>query len=97
MNVVAEPVVEGAQPVQAPVLTAITVQASTPDPRSFDGALTGLRSLSGVRGLAVTSTAIGGTSVIRVDYSGSISELAAALRASGWQVTEGANALAIAR
>ncbi|TIX51603.1 heavy-metal-associated domain-containing protein [Alteraurantiacibacter aquimixticola] len=85
------------QPVQAPVVTAITVQATTPDPRSFDAALTGLRSVDGVRGMAVTSTAIGGTSVVRVDFAGSMSELAAALRANGWQVTEGNNAIAISR
>ncbi len=93
----AQPVLDGAAPVQAPVITAITVQAATPDPRSFDGALSGLRAVAGVRGLSVTSTAIGGTSVIRVDYAGSLSELAAALRANGWSVTEGANALAISR
>jgi hypothetical protein len=86
-----------AQPVQAPVATAITVQAVTPDPRSFDAALTGLRSLPGVRGLAVSSTAIGGTSVLRVDYVGDIGQLASDLRNTGWQVTEGNNALAIAR
>ena len=93
----AQPVLDGAPVVQAPVITSITVQAATPDPSSFDGALSGVRGIGGVRGLAVTSTAIGGTSVMRVDYAGSISELAAALRAAGWQVTEGSNALAIAR
>ncbi len=85
------------QPVQAPVATAITVQAATPDPRSFDAALTGIRSLPGVRGLAVSSTAIGGTSVIRVDYVGDIAQLASDLRSTGWQVTEGNNALAMTR
>ncbi len=90
------PVIDGA-PVQAPAITSITVQAATPDPRSFDGAISDIRGTSSVRGIAVTSTAIGGTSVIRVDYAGSISQLAAALRSSGWSVTEGANALAISR
>ncbi len=97
LTIDALPVIDGAESVQVPVITSITVQAATPDPRSFDGALSGIRGTSGVRGIAVTSTAIGGTSVIRVDYAGSISELAAALRANGWQVTEGANALAISR
>ena len=33
----------------------------------------------------------------QVTYAGDISNLAAALRAAGWRVTEGGNALAIAR
>jgi len=94
--IIAQPVIDGAL-AQVPVITSITVQAATPDPRSFDGALSGIRGTSGVRSLAVTSTAIGGTSVIRVDFAGSIAELAAALRANGWTVTKGANALAISR
>ena len=82
----------------APATTSsFSVQVATPDARAFDGALGGVRGVSGVRGVAVTSTAIGGASVLRVEYSGSLSELAAALRASGWQVTEGNNALAISR
>lgn len=87
----------GTQPVQAPSVNAITVQASTPDPRSFDAALTGIRGLAGVRGLSVTSTAIGGTSVVQVNYAGDLQGLANALRAAGWQVTVGSNALAISR
>lgn len=74
-----------------------TVQAATADARAFDGVLTGLRTIGGVRGVAVSSTAIGGTSVVQVTYAGSLSELAAALRSAGWQVTEGNNALAISR
>lgn len=87
----------GEQPVQAATVTSIVVQAATPDARSFDGALTGIRGVAGVRGLSVSSTAIGGTSVMQVNFAGSIGELADALRAAGWQVTVGNNALAIAR
>jgi len=84
-------------PAQASTSTTLTIQASTPDARAFDGALSGIRGVSGISGLAVTSTAIGGTSVMRVTFAGSQSELAAALRSQGWQVTEGSNALAISR
>ncbi|WP_343808698.1 heavy-metal-associated domain-containing protein [Alteraurantiacibacter aestuarii] len=85
-------------PVDQPAtVNAFSVQAATPDARSFDGALSGVRGIAGVRGVAVTSTAIGGTSVMRVNFAGSLSELAGALRAAGWQVTEGNNALAITR
>ncbi|MCX7676857.1 MAG: heavy-metal-associated domain-containing protein [Alteraurantiacibacter sp.] len=86
-----------ALPVQAPALNAITVQAATPDPRSFDATLSGLRAVAGVRGVAVSSTAIGGVSVLQVNFAGDLQELAAALRAAGWQVTVGNGALAVSR
>jgi hypothetical protein len=88
---------DGTQPVQAATVSAITVQVATPDPRSFDGALSGIRGASGVRGVSVSSTAIGGTSVVQVNFAGDLDGLAAALRAAGWQVTVGSNALAISR
>ncbi|MBC7158572.1 MAG: heavy-metal-associated domain-containing protein, partial [Porphyrobacter sp.] len=50
-----------------------------------------------VRDVATRSVAIGGTSVLRVSFAGDLATLAGELRARGWQVTEGANALAIAR
>ncbi|WP_202393032.1 heavy-metal-associated domain-containing protein [Alteraurantiacibacter buctensis] len=93
----AEAVLDGAPATPAAAITTITVQAATPDPRSFDSTLGALHGVGGVRGVAVTSTAIGGTSVIQVTYAGDIATLAAALRAAGWRVTEGGNALAIAR
>lgn len=93
----AEDVLDGAPAAPVAAITTVTVQAATPDPRSFDSTLQGLRGVGGVRGVAVTSTAIGGTSVIQVTYAGDIATLAAALRAAGWRVTEGGNALAIAR
>lgn len=47
--------------------------------------------------VATSSVAIGGTSVLRVTYLGDLNGLANALRAAGWQVTVGSNALAITR
>ena len=81
----------------AATTATFTVQVATPDAAAFDGALGGLRGVPGVGGASVTSTAIGGTSVLRVTFTGSLSDLAAALRARGWQVTEGTGALSIAR
>ncbi len=78
-------------------LGTFTVQVATPDARSVDGALASLRGAAGVRGVATSSIAIGGTSVVRVTYLGDINGLANALRASGWQVTVGSNALGISR
>jgi hypothetical protein len=75
----------------------ITVQFATPDAGAFDAALGAVRGTGGVRGLSVTSTAIGGTSVMSVAYGGTLEELAAALEARGFAVRRGANALAISR
>ncbi|MGB3805999.1 MAG: heavy-metal-associated domain-containing protein [Erythrobacter sp.] len=85
-----------AEPTEAPAqVSSFTVQFSTPDANAFDAALSGVRQASGVRGLAVTSTAIGGTSVMRVSFGGDLAALAAALRARGFTVREGAEALSI--
>jgi hypothetical protein len=78
-------------------LGTYTVQVATPNGPSFDTALTSVRGAAGVRGVAVSSTAIGGTSVLRVTYLGDMNGLANALRAAGWQVTVGSNALGISR
>ena len=74
-----------------------SVQVATADARAFDAALSGIRGTPGVGGLSVSSTAIGGTSVMRVNFAGDLAALATALRARGWQVVEGSNALAISR
>lgn len=78
-------------------LGTYTVQVATPDARAFDAALISVRGAAGVRSAAVSSTAMGGTSVLRVTYLGDINGLANALRAQGWQVAVGNNALAISR
>jgi hypothetical protein len=78
-------------------LGTFTVQVATPDGGSFDEALGAVRGAAGVRAVTVSSTAVGGTSVFRVTYLGDLDGLAAALRASGWRVTVGSNALAISR
>ena len=90
---------DGTAPADTPAVSAasFTVQVATPNAAAFDAALGNVRGTGGVAGVAVTSTAIGGTSVLRVTFSGDLAALAAALRARGWQVTEGSNALAISR
>lgn len=85
-------------PVAAPVaVRQIVVQFATPDPGAFDASLIAVRQVPGVQGVAVTSTAMGGTSVMRASFAGDVSTLAAELRARGFNVREGANALAISR
>jgi hypothetical protein len=74
-----------------------TVQVGTPDAAAVDSALAALRSVPNVYGVGTSSVAVGGTSVMRVCFAGSLGDLAAALRARGWNVVQGANALAITR
>lgn len=82
------------QPVQA---TTYSVQFATPDAGAFDASLAGVRAAPGVRGTAVTSTAIGGSSVMAVTFAGTLDQLAAALRARGFAVRQSGNSLAISR
>ena len=74
-----------------------TVQVQTPDAAAFNAALADVRAASGVRNAGIRSTAIGGTSVLTVSYSGSIQDLAGVLRARGFTVQQGNNALLISR
>jgi hypothetical protein len=75
--------------------TIVTVQIVTPDSAAFDAGMGAVRRIAGVKEAASTSLAIGGTSVLRVTFAGDIDTLAAALRAQGWKVTQGAAALSI--
>ena len=90
-----------AAPIQTPPpegsVALYTVQVATPDAASFDGAVSSVRGTPGVRATGIRSTAIGGTSVMTVSYSGTIAQLADALRARGFTVSQGSNALAISR
>lgn len=79
------------------VIATYVVQFASPDARAVDAALGAVRSVPGVQGAATSSIAIGGTSVMRVTVSGDLEALASALRARGWQVTVGSNALSIRR
>lgn len=87
-----------AAPSAAPVETRVfTVQFASPDAAAVDAALGAVRSSPGVKGAATTSLAMGGTSVMRVTIEGDLNSLADALRARGYRVTVGANALSIRR
>lgn len=74
-----------------------TVQFASPDAAAVDAALGAVRGAPGVKGASTTSLAVGGTSVMRVSYEGDIGTLADALRARGFKVTVGNNALSIRR
>lgn len=86
------------QPTQAAeVVRSYAVQFATPDAITFDATLSTMRQVPGVRGVAVTSTAMGGTSVMSVSFGGEQSALAEALRQRGFSVREGSGTLAISR
>lgn len=85
------------EPTEEAKLSTFTVQFASPDAAAVDAALGAVRSASGVKGASTTSLAVGGTSLMRVSYAGELSALAAALRARGWTVTVGTNALSIRR
>lgn len=78
-------------------VTSYVVQFATPNANAVDTTLALVRSVAGVRGASSSSLAIGGTSVMSVSYAGSLAELAAALKARGFTVRQGGNAIAISR
>ena len=82
---------------EAQTVNSFTVQYATPNAASVDSGLAYARSAPGVRGAAITSIAIGGTSVLRVSFAGDVNALAAALRSRGFQVSNVAGILVIRR
>lgn len=85
------------QAAAAATVATYTVQFASPDAASVDAALGAVRGVPGAQGASTTSIAIGGTSVMRVTFAGDLDALASALRARGWQVSTGSNALSIRR
>jgi hypothetical protein len=74
------------QPVPPAVPTqsvTISVQVRTPNPEAVDRAEAAIRGIPGVKSVVTTSLALGGTSVMRVTYSGDPDTLNVALAARG--------------
>lgn len=86
-----------ATPTEEAKVNTFTVQFSSPDAAAVDAALGAVRSSAGVKSASTTSLAMGGTSLMRVSYAGELQALAAALRAKGYTVSVGNNALSIRR
>lgn len=78
-------------------IATYTVQFASPTAAAFDATLAAVRGTPRVQVAAATSTAIGGTSVMIVNFAGTQAELAAALRARGFTVRDSGAALAISR
>jgi hypothetical protein len=97
-------VVPSGAPVQAAptaatpaAVTAVSIQFASPDSGAIDAAMAAVRGVPGVSGVATSSLAMGGTSVLRASYAGNADALAAALRGKGWQVSVSGNTLVIKR
>ncbi len=65
---------------------AFGIQVLTPTPESIGAAELSVSRVGGVTSALTTSPTVGGTSVMRVTYTGDAAALAAALRAQGWNV-----------
>jgi hypothetical protein len=96
-TLVEPPPQDGAAFPTGPVAT-FSIQVSTPDPVSVQRAEVSVSRVNGVTSAITTSLALGGTSVMRVTYTGDAAALQAALQAQGWQVQVlGGNTLRISR
>jgi hypothetical protein len=74
------------------------IQVETPDPDAVQRAELSVSRVNGVTSAITTSLALGGTSVMRVTYTGDAGALQAALRSQGWRVeVVGGNTLRISR
>jgi hypothetical protein len=95
-----------ASPTQVPTATAaqptgtvttVTIQVATPDAAAVSRAELGVSKVPGVTSAITTSLALGGTSVMRVTYSGDPAALSAALQAQGWTVGGSGSTLHLSR
>jgi hypothetical protein len=74
------------------------IQVETPDPDAVQRAEVSVSRVNGVTSAITTSLALGGTSVMRVTYTGDAGALQAALQSQGWRVEViGGNTLRISR
>jgi hypothetical protein len=74
-----------------------TVQFDTPDVGSVTSTEASVRSVPGVKAVDTTSLALGGVSVMKVNFQGDIGALRLALSARGFRVEEGSGVLRIRR
>lgn len=88
---------EAVEEVSSMVGSAFTIQVETPDAASVGSAEAAIRSVPGVRSASTVSLALGGISVMRVNYQGELGGLRIALAARGWRVEDAGGVLRIRR
>lgn len=86
-----------AEVVESVGVSAFTIQVDTPDVGALNLAETTVRTLPGVRSASTTSLALGGLSIMRVNFAGDINLLKTALVSRGWTVEAGTDTLRIRR
>jgi hypothetical protein len=77
---------EMGEPVSGVGTNSFSIQVSTPDAAAVQQAELSVSRANGVASAITTSLALGGTSLMRVTFSGDAAALQAALQAQGWQV-----------
>jgi len=82
---------------QATATGRYTIRVVTPDANSVRSNEAAVRGTPGVRGATTSSLAIGGVSLMEVNYIGDLDTLASALSARGFQVQRGTGTLQISR
>ena len=89
----------GAEPTSEPAggAVAIRIEFDSPDSEAVQRAEVAVSRVGGVTSAITVSQALGGTSTMRVTFSGDPEALAAALRAQGWTVSGSGSALRISR
>jgi len=80
-----------------PTVINLFINFPTPDAAAFDAGLATVRGTPGVRGASVSSTAIGGTSVMSVTYAGTLDDLVGALAQRGYNVQRSGTSLTISK
>jgi hypothetical protein len=78
-------------------ITTFRIQAATPDEAAIGAAELAVARVRGVTSAFTTSRSPGGTSVMRVTFTGDGAALSAALQAQGWQVSGSGTSLTISR
>jgi hypothetical protein len=92
------PPVDDPGPAPIGAASAFSIQVETPDAAAVQRAELSASRVNGVTSAITTSLALGGTSIMRVTYTGDAAALAAALQAQGWNVeVTGDNSLRISR
>ncbi len=84
-------------PIPTGAVTPVTIQVDTPVAASVGQAELAVSRVPGVTSALTTSTAIGGTSTMRVTFTGDPAALAAALQAQGWTVSGSGASMRISR
>ena len=94
----ARPALPGdAPPVPTGAVTAFSLQVVTPDADAVSRAELSVSRIGGVTSALTTSLALGGTSVMRVTFSGDSAAFQRALEAQGWRVSGSGSNLRISR